>query len=315
MAQTQFPELRLAYRYAATAEHVFDSWLNPEVLKHWIFIGNPNKITKVQQEEKEGGNFSIVEENKGKIIDHFGKYIHIKRPESLSFSLEVPDHFEGISYVEVNIEMQGPACALSFIQRDIDTTKTEQPWKNMFQTLDTVLKQPYRITEDSGQHEILTAIDVIAMQMTGLILPLDDTQFNIVPYPKSWTAGQLLQHIIKSVSGIAKALQKDARPADRDPKQRIIELKQTFLDITHSMESPEFIVPEKKNFEKQSIIKELNQSLSQLKESVEKTDINGLVSGLPMGPVTKLELLHFVLYHMQRHLIQMKKITSALVIP
>ena len=312
MAQTEFPELRLTYTYAATAEHVFDSWLNPEVLKHWIFIGDSNKITNVSLEEKEGGKFSIVEENKGKVIDHFGKYIHIKRPESLSFSLEVPDHFDGVSHVEVNIERQGPACALSFIQRDIDTTKTEQAWKNMFQMLDTVLKKPYRITEESGQQDILTAIDVIAMQMAGLILPLDNKQLNALPYPKSWTAGQLLQHITKSVTAIATALHKDASPAERDPKLRIIELKQVFLDITHTMESPDFIVPEKKNFEKQSIIKELNRSLSKLKESVETTDIYSLVTSLPVGPVTKIELLHFVLYHMQRHLIQMKKITLAL---
>jgi len=312
MAQTEFPELRLTYTYAATAEHVFDSWLNPEVLKHWIFIGDSNKITNVTLDEKEGGKFSIVEENKGKVIDHFGKYIHIKRPESLSFSLEVPDHFDGVSHVEVNIERQGPACALSFIQRDIDTTKTEQAWKDMFQMLDTVLKKPYRITEESGQQDILTAIDVIAMQMAGLILPLDDKQLNAVPYPKSWTAGQLLQHITKSVTAIATALHKDASPAERDPKLRIIELKQVFLDITHTMESPDFIVPEKKNFEKQSNIKELNRSLSKLKESVETTDIYSLVTSLPVGPVTKIELLHFVLYHMQRHLIQMKKITLAL---
>lgn len=313
MAQKQFPELRLIYRYAASAEHVFDSWLNPEVLKHWIFVGDTNKITNVESEEKEGGKFSILEENKGKLIDHFGKYIHIKRPESLSFSLEVPDHFEGISHVEVNIQSQGPGCTLSFIQRDIDTTKTEQAWRNMFQKLDIVLKQPFRITEESTPQDILTAIDVVAMHMAGLVLPLNDEQLNTVPYPKSWTAGQLLQHITKSISAIAVALHKDGKPANRDPKQLIIDLKQTFLDITHSMTSPDFIVPDKKNFEKKIIIKELNQALSQLKESVETGDIYALVEGLPMGPVTKLELLHFVLYHMQRHLIQMKKITSSLV--
>jgi hypothetical protein len=110
-------------------------------------------------------------------------------------------------------------------------------------------------------------------------------------------------------------LLRDTKPAGRDPKQLIIELKLTFLDITHSMVSPDFIVPDKKNFEKHTIIKELNQALSQLKESGETGDINGLVEGLPMGPVTKLEMLHFVLYHIQRHLIQMKKITMALISP
>ena len=78
------------------------------------------------------------------------------------------------------------------------------------------------------------------------------------------------------------------------------------------MTSPDFIVPDRKNFNKQTITKELSRSLSHLKKSVENTNMEGIIPDLPMGPVTKLELLHFVLYHIQRHLIQMKKISSVL---
>jgi len=39
---------------------------------------------------------------------------------------------------------------------------------------------------------------------------------------------------------------------------------------------------------------------------------NELITGLPLGPITKLEIIHFIFYHFQRHLIQMKRITEAL---
>jgi len=79
------------------------------------------------------------------------------------------------------------------------------------------------------------------------------------------------------------------------------------------MQSPEFIVPEKMRYSKQSLIKEFEAALSPLTR-IKNVNGNELITGLPLGPTTKLELLHFILYHIQRHLIQMKRITEALVL-
>ena len=65
-------------------------------------------------------------------------------------------------------------------------------------------------------------------------------------------------------------------------------------------------------YEKQASIDELNNSFEQFKESAESANLDELVEGMPLGPTTKLEIIHFVLYHTQRHLHQMKKICQAL---
>src|SRR4029450_12153777 len=98
-----------------------------------------------------------------------------------------------------------------------------------------------------------------------------------------------------------------------DPSEKILPLKQNFLDITKKMQSPQFIVPEKKEFDKPSLITEFEAALSPLTR-LKNVNANELITDLPLGPTTKLELLHFILYHLQRHLIQMKRITEALLI-
>ena len=104
----------------------------------------------------------------------------------------------------------------------------------------------------------------------------------------------------------------EAKPAERYPGEKIAGLKKAFLNFSTKMKAPEFVVPEAGPYEKQAAMDELNNSLKVLKEDSGKANLNELVEGLPLGPTTKLELLHFCLYHTQRHLHQMEKIAEAL---
>ena len=168
------------------------------------------------------------------------------------------------------------------------------------------------ITETSTKTELLTAIDEAVSQLNALISPLDENQVNSIPYEDSWTAGQLFRHVSKSIGGMAKAMQMEAKPAERDPGEKIAGLKKTFLDFSTKMKSPDFIVPEEGPYKKQAAMQELNKFLELLKENSGAANLNELVEGLPLGPITKLELLHFCLYHTQRHLQQMEKIADIL---
>ena len=144
---------------------------------------------------------------------------------------------------------------------------------------------------------------------------LDNKEVNTVPYKDSWTPGMLFRHVSKSLNGMSKAIRTGARPARRDAGEKIPELKQTFLDFSTKLKSPDFIVPEEGPYEKQAILEELNNSLMQFKGSSVNANLSDLVEGLPLGDITKLEILHFVLYHTQRHAYQMKKICDSLLTP
>jgi len=169
------------------------------------------------------------------------------------------------------------------------------------------------ITETSDRKEILVAIDEAISGLTGLMSSLDESKVNTIPYKDSWTPGQLFNHVTKSINGMAKAMLKESKPAERDPGERIAGLRKAFLDFSSKMKSPDFIIPDEGPYEKQAVIDELISSFELLKENTNKANLNELLQGLPLGEITKLELLHFVLYHTQRHLHQMGKITGTLV--
>jgi phage-related protein len=167
-------------------------------------------------------------------------------------------------------------------------------------------------TTTSNTNEILSTTSDAVDQLSGLMSAVDDNKVNTIPYEGSWTAPQLLRHVTKSINGMTQAMHMDAKPAERDPGERIEQLKAIFLDFSKKLTQPEFIRPEEQVYEKQSSIEELKASFSQFKESAANANLNDLIDGLPLGPITKLEIIHFVLYHTQRHLHQMKNICAAL---
>jgi hypothetical protein len=158
----------------------------------------------------------------------------------------------------------------------------------------------------------LKDLETAVTEIINLMASIDEQQVNTVPYADSWTAPQLLIHVAKSINGIARALQTPTAPTERDPGQRIPELRNIFLDFSRKFQAPDFIVPEDGPFEKQATIDKLGRSFERFKESAAAANGQELVEGFPFGPATKLELIYFTLYHTERHLQQMKKISEAL---
>jgi hypothetical protein len=169
------------------------------------------------------------------------------------------------------------------------------------------------ITETSTKEELLTAVEEAISGMSALMMKLDEKQINSVPYENSWTAGQLLNHVTQSNNGMAKAMLQEPTPVDSDATEKIAGFKKVLLDLSSKLKSPDFILPKDGPYEKKGVIHELKISFNHFRENTEKANMNDMVEGMPFGPVSKLELLHFVLYHTQRHLHQLKNIAGAFV--
>ena len=61
-------------------------------------------------------------------------------------------------------------------------------------------------TETVNKNEIITAIGGTVSQHTELMSSVKNDKINIVSYEGSWTASQLLRHVTKSISGMAKGI-------------------------------------------------------------------------------------------------------------
>ena len=165
--------------------------------------------------------------------------------------------------------------------------------------------------------EFFASLDEASSELVQLISSADSTTINTVPSDSyrvkdSWTAAQLASHVTKSNKAIAQALNMEGKTAERNPGERVPELKKMFLDFTVKFNSPEFIRPKQDTYQKEALIAELKKSIEQLKELRSKINLSEIISLPAFGEITKLELLHFVLYHTQRHIHQLKNIFQAL---
>lgn len=165
---------------------------------------------------------------------------------------------------------------------------------------------------DLPLEELTAQIDAISMQMRETFTALSQTDVNRIPFEGSWTAAQLLRHVSKSTQGVSGIFLMDSSPTDRNPKQRIDEIKTLFLDFETKMKSPEEIKPEDIEYDKQVSLQKFDKAYASMLENASKGNLDETVKGLPLGDITKIELLHFVLYHTTRHQYQLEKITAAL---
>jgi hypothetical protein len=150
---------------------------------------------------------------------------------------------------------------------------------------------------------------------TQLLSSIEDSKINIIPFADSWTAGQLGQHVILSAGGMVQLINGAVADTQRDPEENIPKLRAMFLDFTTKMKSPEFIVPEFKNYNKAELIKKLQEITTQLVHSIETLDTSKTCTSFEMpgsGHITRAEAMAFSIVHTQRHLHQLKNIVKQL---
>lgn len=167
-------------------------------------------------------------------------------------------------------------------------------------------------TDKINTKELFASLDITWSELLQLISSTNVYNINAVPFKDSWTVAQLATHVTKSNNAIAQGLNMEGKPAERDPEEGVPHLKKIFLDFTTKFQSPQFIVPEVKNYDKDEVVIVLKNSIDKLKNARCKVTLTEIINLPVFGEVTKLELLHFVLYHTQRHNHQLKKILKTL---
>ncbi len=102
-------------RFSATAERVFDAWLDPAWLGRWMFGPNVRneRIVRLGTEPRVGGKFSFVVERQGVEIDHLGEYLELDRPRRLFFTWATRDCLPEVSRVIVDLVALDDGCELT----------------------------------------------------------------------------------------------------------------------------------------------------------------------------------------------------------
>ncbi|MFT3981635.1 MAG: DinB family protein [Ferruginibacter sp.] len=145
-----------------------------------------------------------------------------------------------------------------------------------------------------------------------IFLSIDPGKINSIPSYGGWTPGELLNHVTKATNGMPHILHKKGKTAEREVDQKVEGFRKIMTDFHHKFESPDFIVPDKRAYDKAESLQAFQRNFVSMPEAIRTARPDEIVEGLPMGEVTKLELMHFTLFHLQRHLQQLKNIKAAL---
>jgi DinB superfamily len=156
--------------------------------------------------------------------------------------------------------------------------------------------------------DILYKISDAFKELEKLVAPLDEQELNLVPFAGSWTAAQVAAHVTKSVKAMAQAMEMRGKPAARDITASVQGLKDMFLNFSVKYVSPDFIVPPDKRYTTTEIAAGLETASRQLLKNAVTANAGEMISLPGFGEITKIELLHLVLYHTQRHVHQLKNI-------
>lgn len=158
---------------------------------------------------------------------------------------------------------------------------------------------------------ILQSFESLREQYTELLGSLSEEEINKIPFPTSWPAAFLVDHITKANE--SSILKKIGRPAERAVDEQVPQFRTLFLDFELKMKTPDFLIPEDRMYSKKECIERIENVFNELKFNTKNTNLEEILdTDGPLGSITKWELINFIDFHSQRHLHQLKGIVKAL---
>jgi len=140
-------EARVTHRFRASAEQVFDAWLDPKHVRLWLAAalkssGLAGDIRRIEIDPRVGGKFFFSDMRDGVEARHWGTYLELVRPTRVAFTWIVDESEEANpSKVTLTIQPKVDGCVATIVHemdeawRDY-VARTEAGWTRMLQQVD-----------------------------------------------------------------------------------------------------------------------------------------------------------------------------------
>ncbi|RCH55200.1 hypothetical protein DJ568_08415 [Mucilaginibacter hurinus] len=161
---------------------------------------------------------------------------------------------------------------------------------------------------------LIAVFDSTMDDLINLLSTFSDNEVNIIPYEGSWTPGQMAAHVHKVTTGFIDMLNGPVKDTHRQTDEYAAQIKEDFLNYSIHMESPEFVLPDIKDYDRGGLITSLINAREDLSALVKSVDLSKTCTSFKPGPeyLTRYEALTFVTYHNQRHIWQLNRMAAAL---
>jgi uncharacterized protein YndB with AHSA1/START domain len=104
---------RVTHRFDASAERVYDAFLDPDRAGRFMFATPTGQIVRCDIDARVGGAFTIVDRRNGEDVVHTGKYLTLERPRRIVFTLSVEKYSSGTDTVTIDIAPLRKGCELT----------------------------------------------------------------------------------------------------------------------------------------------------------------------------------------------------------
>ena len=147
-------EAKVTYRFKASAERVFDAWLDPTMVRSWLSMPSPllgvMDVRTVEIDPRVGGRFTFSDMREAGEAVHWGFYREIDRPRRLVFTwFTSPEEEEtNDSVVTLTIEPTDDGCVATIVH-SMDAQwaeyikQTENGWHSLLSQVDSFLTQQH----------------------------------------------------------------------------------------------------------------------------------------------------------------------------
>lgn len=149
-------------------------------------------------------------------------------------------------------------------------------------------------------------------ELITVVSSIPDDKIDSIPFEGSWTAGQVLEHLCKSVS--TKILMGNVQAVSRPADEKINLVRTVFLDFTQKFKAPDFIVPLEATHNKQEQLSLLTEKFDRLIAALDMYNLAEECTDFSIpgfGSFTRLEWIAFHMLHTKRHTAQLRNIAAA----
>ncbi len=140
---TSLTAVRVSRHFEASPERLFDSWLDPDVAKSFLFATPTGRITRCDIDARVGGKFTIMDRRDDENVEHTGEYLEIDRPRRLVFTFAVPQCSPAFTRVTITISPKVIGCELRLNHEGVLAEyeeRTREGWSRILGALASVLE-------------------------------------------------------------------------------------------------------------------------------------------------------------------------------
>lgn len=144
-------EAKACHTFSATAQQVYDAWLDPAQIRQWMSSalqshGLPGEIVRLEVDPQVGGKFCFADQRGEHLAQHWGSYLELDRPRKIAFTWIVDASQEDDpSVVTVTLDSMESGCQATVIhQMDAQWSgfveQTVAGWNRMLAHIDQHLQ-------------------------------------------------------------------------------------------------------------------------------------------------------------------------------